>query len=74
MLYYIEHSGSEEHNKAVKEIRDIIEDEFGASVEFIIGDSRSPIIIYDANMNPLYQSEGGVNKEILKFYLHYGDE
>lgn len=69
MLLIIEHSGSADHNKIVKEMEHHIESEFGFTVETIIGDENSAIILYNDMLNEIARFTKMPNYEALDFYI-----
>ena len=70
MYLLIEHNGTNESNSLASTIKDIAEDDFGATCEFVIGDSPD-FTIYDENQKELIKFTGPRSNEDLKYILNY---
>jgi len=70
MYLLIEHNGTKENNILASNLKDIAEDDFGATCEFIIGNS-SDIAIYDEDQKELIKFTSPRSNEDLKYILNY---
>lgn len=70
MYLLIEHNGTKENNILASNLRDIAEDDFGATCEFIIGNS-SGIAIYDEDQKELIKFTSPRSSEDLNYILNY---
>ena len=70
MYLLIEHNGTKENNILASNLKDIAEDDFGATCEFIIGNS-SDIAIYDEDQKDLIKFTSPRSNEDLKYILNY---
>lgn len=70
MYILIEHNGTKESNDVASTLKDIAEDEFGATCEFVIGDT-SDFTIYDEDQKELIKFTGPRSNEDLKYILNY---
>lgn len=69
MLIIIEHSGSETHNKEVQEIAYLLEDTYGATVQPVVADEGSSIILRDENLNIITEFPNKPDDDIIHFYI-----
>jgi len=69
MYILIEHSGTEEHNNIVEEIKDHLEDTYGVTCESIVGKENGPITLYNEDQEVLVEFFERPHLDILDFYF-----
>lgn len=69
MLIIIEHSGSKEHVSDAKEIQDLLEDEFGCTVEQSIADSNANIVLYTESLRPFAEFPSKPDDDYIRFFI-----
>ncbi len=70
MYLLIEHDGTEENNNLARALKNIAEDNFGATCEYIIGVSPE-IAIYDEDQKELIKFNGPRSEADLDYILSY---
>lgn len=70
MYLLIEHNGTEENTKLASKLRDIAEDDFGATCEYAIG-NLSGITLYDDDQDELINFSGPRSDDDLRYILHF---
>jgi hypothetical protein len=70
MYLLIEHDGTEDNNNLARALKNIAEDNFGATCEYIIGDSPE-IAIYDENQKELIKFNGPRSDADLNYIIDF---
>lgn len=76
MYILIEHNGSQDHLEFVKKIQELLEDEYGATVEQVIGHNDKTIILYSEDLEKITELSPMEDLSVLSFYInnYYEDE
>jgi len=70
MYLLIEHNGSKENNDLAVALKDIAQDEFGATCQFIIGNSPD-ICVYNEDQKELIRFSGPRSDADLNYILNF---
>jgi len=73
MYLLIEHNGTEDNNKIAQNLKEIAEDNFGATCEFVIGNSPE-VILYNDEQKELIRLENSCADEELNYILNFINE
>jgi hypothetical protein len=73
MYLLIEHDGTQDNTKLASTLKDIAEDEFGATCEFVIG-KEPDITIYNEDQKELISFSGYRSDDDLKYILNFINE
>lgn len=74
MLLIIEHSGTKDSNKLARDLSNLLESEFGATTEHIVGDITTPIIIYTEDLKPIFTCKSLPDIDILRYILNLNED
>lgn len=70
MYLLIEHDGTENSNNLARALKNVAEDDFGATCEYIIGNSEG-ISVYDEDQKELIKFSGPRTNEELNYILNF---
>lgn len=71
MIIILEHSGTPEHCKAAEFIQQLAENEYGFTVQPIIGEETGPISIYKENLEKIAEFVKTPDETELNYYFNY---
>lgn len=71
MYIILEHSGTSEHCKIAEFIQQFAEDEYGFTVESVIGDNSGFINIYKEDLKKIAEFSKAPDETELNFYFNY---
>jgi hypothetical protein len=76
MYILIEHNGSPEHLAFAKNIQQVLEDDFGATTEQIIGHNDRVVTLYSEELKPITELSPSADLSVLTYYMtnYYEDE
>jgi len=76
MYILIEHNGTSDHLQFANKIQDYLEEEFGATVEMVVGSSERTIILYSDELKKIVELSPSDDLSTLIYYIHayYEDE
>lgn len=70
MYLLIEHDGTEGNNNLARALKSVAEDNFGATCEYIVGNSPD-ITLYDDEQKELIKFSGPRSEDELNYILNY---
>ena len=70
MFLIVEHSGTPEHCKIAEFIQEFAEDEFGFTVQPIVGEDSGPINLYTESLEKLAEFKDEPDTTELNYYLN----
>ena len=70
MYLLIEHDGTESNNNLARALKSVAEDNFGATCEYIVGNS-SDITLYDDEQKELIKFSGPRSDDELNYILNF---
>jgi len=71
MFIILEHSGTPEHCKTAEFIQQYAEDEYGLTVQPIVGDDSGPINIYKEDLEKIAEFNKAPDETELSYYFNY---